>query len=481
MRAVVTCGAAAVLLGVVAAVSAQENISFQEWLARDQAEFQKYSEEVTAAYQKFQEEEIRAYHEFLRQAGVKWGSNNVWVPEKTIWVQYREDFAERSNVKFEDGECHIQLVYDKGVDTDSPAVRKELADAVQYLVLSGTEDPIRMTGRMMKEGTVAAKADTTAAVARAAGAATYEVQPGDTLWGVAKKLQVDRTELARANGIDANGWLTKGQVLRVPGAGDVTRAATPAEGTGGGSPRGMPDSKNPLLLGQVKMPNGVVVTRDNADEFGTAVVASSKPQVEMVKGSDGNQRQAVMVGFNLVPEHLTIRARRYEPYVTSYAKKNELIPAMVYGLMQTESAFNPRARSAAPAYGLMQLVPRSGARDAYLSAHGEDKLLDPDYLYDPEKNVELGTELLKVLDKRYLKAVKDPFSRMYCAIAAYNTGAGNVARAFIDGTSMQRAAVEINAMTPDQVYAKLCRDLPYEETRNYVKRVRDRMTQYAGW
>ena len=72
---------------------------------------------------------------------------------------------------------------------------------------------------------------------------------------------------------------------------------------------------------------------------------------------------------------------------------------------------------------------------------------------------------------------------MYCAIAAYNTGVGNVAKAFNNGQSvgMSDAVVaKINAMSPDAVYDFLKVNLPYEETRRYLVKVKSRMEKYQN-
>lgn len=159
----------------------------------------------------------------------------------------------------------------------------------------------------------------------------------------------------------------------------------------------------------------------------------------------------------------------------------QLLPvSLVYAVMETESHFNPRARSAVPAFGLMQLVPRSGAMDSYRHVYGEKVLLGPDYLYEADQNVELGAGYLNLLNTRYLRAVTNDQSREYCIIAAYNTGAGNVAKSFTGKTNVRKAAPMINALTPQEVYDHLVANLPYEETRHYLHKVTTAKKKYAS-
>lgn len=172
------------------------------------------------------------------------------------------------------------------------------------------------------------------------------------------------------------------------------------------------------------------------------------------------------------------RAQEFTPIVHSKASKWKVEPALVMAIMQTESAFNPMARSHIPAFGLMQIVPSSAGRDASKVVYGQDRLLSGQQLFNPNTNIELGCAYLNILDTRYLSAIKNPQSRLYCVICAYNTGAGNVARAFSGNTSVSSAAKRINAMSPKQVYAHLKRRLPYDETRQYLVRVTDRLEQY---
>ncbi|MFP4445376.1 MAG: murein transglycosylase domain-containing protein [Desulfosudaceae bacterium] len=192
---------------------------------------------------------------------------------------------------------------------------------------------------------------------------------------------------------------------------------------------------------------------------------------------DDNSR-VVSFRTSLPPASIQRKALDYKNDVSRFAGQHGLQEPLVFAIMHTESAFNPMARSHVPAYGLMQIVPRSGGRDASKLIFGEEKLLSPSFLYNETNNINTGTAYLHLLYYRYLKAVADPTSRIYCAISAYNTGPGNVARAFTGSTNVARAAAVINRMTPDQVYHHLQRNLPYQETRHYLQRVVQRMDTY---
>ncbi|MCR9097126.1 MAG: transglycosylase SLT domain-containing protein [bacterium] len=179
-----------------------------------------------------------------------------------------------------------------------------------------------------------------------------------------------------------------------------------------------------------------------------------------------------------VPQRFPSRARVYLDLVDRYARARRLDPALVFAIIETESAFNPLARSSAPAYGLMQIVPRSAGLDASAVLYGRPRLLAPSYLFDAERNIRIGAIYLDIVLNRYLAGIRDPRSRLYCAIAAYNTGAGNVFRAFTGRTRPKAAFREINALSPEDVYRRLVWQLPYAETRRYLTNVVQRMDKY---
>lgn len=166
-------------------------------------------------------------------------------------------------------------------------------------------------------------------------------------------------------------------------------------------------------------------------------------------------------------------APKFLPMVNKYAKTTGVDPALILGIIYQESRFNPHAVSKAEAYGMMQLVPKSGGLEAFRKAKGESARPTKEYLMDPENNIELGaTYLGMLLFDFWTKNVGNIPAREYCAISGYNTGPGNVARAFVGNTRMLSEAQEkANGMRPDELFDYLRDNLPYSETRDYLLRV----------
>jgi len=178
------------------------------------------------------------------------------------------------------------------------------------------------------------------------------------------------------------------------------------------------------------------------------------------------------------PNSMIRKAKTFKKDVIKNANKQQIPAELIYAIMHSESSFNPMARSHIPAFGLMQIVPRSAGIDSYQYLYKKKRVLSSAYLYNASKNITIGSGYLHVLYYRYLKKIKNPQSRLYCTIAAYNTGAGNVAKTFIGNRNINKAATTINKLTPQQVYNKLISNLPYNETRKYLKKVNDRVSAY---
>lgn len=262
-----------------------------------------------------------------------------------------------------------------------------------------------------------------------------------------------------------------------------------------------PISEQPLLEGQVADGSGGSVTPGQARAFARQTLDSTPlHRIPYVDGQ-GVARVRLRLTMPLVPNHLRRRAERYLQLVRDkiheIARIKEDAPMtveLVMAIMHTESYFNPKARSSAPAYGLMQLVPSSGAADAmsYLEG-GQAPRPSGRQLYRPELNVRLGVAYLSRLWNEYYGDVEDPECRLYCVIAAYNTGPGNVNRAINKGNPQPRgpgksrfgpAIARVNrefAGRGGDFKALLMSALPFTETRDYLRMVSTRMGTYAEW
>jgi membrane-bound lytic murein transglycosylase C len=241
-----------------------------------------------------------------------------------------------------------------------------------------------------------------------------------------------------------------------------------------------PTDQNPLA-NQVSVDGKKTLSPENVDEFvrqrlTQKLTISSK----LIPQKAEPPKKVVSVEVQMVPEHLKIRADRYKPSVLKYSKQRNVDPSIVFGVIHTESYFNPMARSHIPAYGLMQLVPVSGGRDAYKHVFKEDKKPSAKFLYNPENNINLGVGYLDLTKNVYFAGVENPAIAYLLTVAAYNTGAGNVARALTGKTQLKTAVKKANSMTTEDIHAALRKNLPYKETQDYVQRVFRRSKIYRG-
>jgi membrane-bound lytic murein transglycosylase C len=237
-----------------------------------------------------------------------------------------------------------------------------------------------------------------------------------------------------------------------------------------------PDRK-PYLYGLVHDNHGKsILTREQAGQFASYLVPL-KMQRRATDSEEGG-KTALFVQLLMVKNFEVLGAERYRASIEKYATQYNVSPSLVLAIVRTESNFNPFAVSGAPAYGLMQLVPTSGGRAGFKRVQGVDQTPTPDYLFDPDHNIELGIAYLSVLNNAEFGAVSNSESRDYCVIAAYNTGPRNVLRVFAD--DKKQAINDLNNLPPTMLFEKLRSDLPSDETRQYVVRVTGYRKQFVG-
>ncbi|HEX2546091.1 MAG TPA: lytic transglycosylase domain-containing protein, partial [Ramlibacter sp.] len=141
--------------------------------------------------------------------------------------------------------------------------------------------------------------------------------------------------------------------------------------------------------------------------------------------------------------------------VVRRSREINLDPAYVYGLIRQESRFVTDARSHVGASGLMQVMPATARWTANkIGMRG----FTVDQLNERDTNIAIGTG--------YLKLVLDDFAgSMPMAAAAYNAGPSRP-RNWRNGPVMEGAAWAEN--------------VPFTETRDYVKKVLANTTFYAA-
>lgn len=126
-------------------------------------------------------------------------------------------------------------------------------------------------------------------------------------------------------------------------------------------------------------------------------------------------------------------------------------PSLIYAMVRQESQFNPAAKSARGARGLMQLMPRTAA------FIGRNKSLrrgiGKKQLFDPGKNVTLGKRYIQ-----HLLSLRDIHGDLFKMLAAYNGGPGK----------LRKWSKKINYQNDPLFFIE---SIPSRETRDFVENV----------
>ena len=240
-----------------------------------------------------------------------------------------------------------------------------------------------------------------------------------------------------------------------------------------------PVTQKPIMENQVDVSKyGLSGKVSSFVDVAKRIVQGEKKSSRSVSTAEG-EKKVSSVTLQLAPDHMVTRAAEFAPAIKKYSGMYGIDEPLVYAVIEQESSFNPKACSGI-AYGLMQLVPDKGGKDAYRYVYHIDDDPTPEFLYIPDNNIQLGTAYLRIIMTGSFSGVNDKINRMLCSIAAYNTGAGNVARAFTGKLDVNSAVVgKINSMSNKELYDYLKYNLHHQETRNYIQLVTKKMRKYV--
>ena len=141
--------------------------------------------------------------------------------------------------------------------------------------------------------------------------------------------------------------------------------------------------------------NAVIRTRGEGDRYANYLVGTRLQQRSI--DVNGVSKNVLYVQMNMVNAHMDKRALQYAATVRKNSETTKVSRSLIYAIIKIESSFNPYAVSSAPAYGMMQLVPTSGGREAYRKARGQDVIPSKEFLFDADNNIELGAAYRGVL------------------------------------------------------------------------------------
>jgi N-acetylmuramoyl-L-alanine amidase len=267
-----------------------------------------------------------------------------------------------------------------------------------------------------------------AAVSTAAAPAVVTIQPGDTLWGLARQHGTTVSELQRLNGLDGSGAIYAGRTLTVSGS-------APGGGGGGGgggthrvvsgdtlsqlavrygvSARSIAEANGLASSGLIRI--GATLTIPGGGGSAPAAGAAALAPETQNAGVTIPDRVRASVAQN----RATLAARSHpskeqvREIVAATARRHGVDPALAQAVAFHESGFQQRVVSPVNAIGVMQVLPSTGAG----ISRSVGRELD---LLDVQDNVTAGVVLLKQLIRSTGSTDR--------ALAGYYQGLGSISR-----------------------------------------------------
>ncbi len=146
--------------------------------------------------------------------------------------------------------------------------------------------------------------------------------------------------------------------------------------------------------------------------------------------------------------------KKYEQYVSKYAKQYNIDELLIYSIIKVESNFNEKANSSADAIGLMQLMENTAID---INRKIDNKKIAKEQIYEPETNIKYGCY--------YFSTLLNKYNNIGLALAAYNAGMGRV-----------DSWIKEEIIKPD---GSNLENIPFKETNMYVRKVLNNYNNYT--
>ena len=406
--------------------------SYEDFLLQQQQGFDQYRQSITNEYLAYEKAEKDAFDQFKKDVELQWNQFKGSTPK--TYVSYDDDLQSRASIDYENGKLLVEVILDKNIFE---------SEKINYFD-GGILPPHRLGSR---NPTIIGN---------------YLSIMCSFVIPLLQNADHVKQELADNETRPLFQGLAKTKIIQ-----KLVKVLAEKD-----------DDGNVILDKQLADINGNNINSNNVENFAERHLKKQLKTSKDYKAKNGKGKKLFTLSLNLKSDHLDSRIKKYGKEIIKQANRFNIDPAIALAITETESSFNPKATSHIPAYGLMQLVPSSGARDAYRYVYKKDKVLKKGFLYKPKNNIELGCAYLAKIRYDYFKSVRDDNSAYMCTIAAYNTGIGNVAKALTGKGKIKPATTRANQLNSNQVYNTLIRDLKYEETRNYLKKVWARKDKY---
>jgi membrane-bound lytic murein transglycosylase C len=412
-------------------------------------EFEQWKAEYLAEYQQFREEHFKKVDDIRDNLISLWGDAEVSSQEE--YVDYSDDKKVKTVLDFEKNEIRISVLHDINEEVDQ-------ASAVNALTAQAQKD--NSLTQLVGENVNESLANKLISSANKQEASPLSSQNEQSV--VTKEIKkIEQQSVAQEQQIEKIYDLLNSQEESKP---ENSISAQVEEET------------TEKSIAQQK----AQIEKEKQERIAALQAQSAKLANNQQNKDALKNKKITTFTMPLAHKNDLAKAKPFISQVKNQSDRWQLSPSLMLAIMHTESYFNPKAQSHVPAFGLMQIVPRTAGVDVNRFLFKKDQPMAQSYLFLPNQNIEAGGAYLHILNSRYLRKIENAESRLYCVIAAYNTGSGNVAKTFNKDKSrnINRAAKIINTMTPEEVYQQLVDKLPYDETKNYIKKVVKRQNIY---